>query len=122
MRAAKLFFIALLVGVVSTGCGVFQPATSNINNLQTNVTLDDADYTVVKRVSGTATGRYILGFGGLRKKALIEEAKSNMLQEAGLEGGARAVINTTVEYKANFFGVMTKLHVTASGYLVEFNG
>jgi hypothetical protein len=56
----------------------------------------------------------------LSKKALIAEARNEMLREANLEGGARAVINETVEIRGTSFPFFGRKLVTVSAQVIEF--
>lgn len=59
--------------------------------------------------------------GGVNKKALIENSKAKMYQNADLTGKARAVIDVTSEVKAmTIAGLYTKVYVTTSGVVIEF--
>ena len=71
-----------------TSCGLGSNLTSNQNSLQTNVVLNKNNYKVVKTINGEATATYIFGIGGLSAKALRDNATSNMIKNAKLDGKA----------------------------------
>ena len=72
-----------------------------------------------KRVEVALT--YIFGIGGHSNKALIEKAKSKMLENANLIGGARAIINLTTESHISIiYPIYFKRTITVSGHIVEF--
>lgn len=117
----KKFTIIALLGAMSlTSCAGHLGLTSNVNNHSTEVVLSKKNFKVLKSVRGEASVTYILGIGGLSKKALIADAKAQMLKEANLEGGAKAIINETVEIKGSNFPFMGKKLVTVSAQVIEF--
>ena len=108
------------MGLLVSSCGVHQEATSNYNQLQTQVVLDKANYDVVGTASGECTQVYIFGIGGLSKKAMSESAMGEMYKNANLSG-SRAVINANVQYKAStILGVYSKVTAIANGTIIEF--
>lgn len=104
-----------------TSCGLGSNLTSNQNSLQTNVVLNKNNYKVVKTINGEATATYIFGIGGLSVKALRDNATSNMIKNAKLDGKAQAIVNTQVSVK---IAVVTPLYVkkiaTAQAQVIEF--
>ncbi len=91
-----------------TSCAGHYGLTSNVNNHSTEVVLSKKNFKVIKSVSGEASVMYVLGIGGLSKKALIAEARAEMLKSAELEGSAKAIINETVEIKGSSFPFVGK--------------
>ena len=74
-----------------------------------------------KMVEGTATATYIFGIGGLKRQALVEEARINLLDNYQLQDN-QALVNTTVSFKMTFvlpFFMQNKCTVSAS--VVQFN-
>lgn len=121
MKNLKLltFFIAFVVAL--TSCGIHSANYTNHNNISTNVELNKNNFKVVKKVSGSSSSAYILGLGGLSNKSLLEKAKSEMYDNAGLEGGAKAVINITTDIHYSTFSIFyISKKATVSGYLIEF--
>jgi hypothetical protein len=112
----------LLIGIMFlfTSCGIHNGLTSNINNHQTEVVLSQKNYKVIDYVKGEATATYVFGIGGISKKALIQQAKANMLKNADIVGGSKAVINETVEIHQSFFPIVTQYTVTVSAHIIEF--
>lgn len=43
-----------------------------------------------------------------------------MLSKVNIEGGAKAIINQTVEIKRSYFPIIRTYTVTVSGHIVEF--
>ena len=121
MRKLLMLFVlaATLFGVSS--CSLQDPMTRNLNQNLTNVVLQDNNFKIVQKVRGEAQADYLFYFGGFRKKGLIEEARTEMLENANLIGSSRAVINENVEMSVtSFAGIFSYVKVTVSGYVVEF--
>ena len=116
--------ILFLFGIVSvllfSSCGVHFPLSHNLNQTVTNVNLSEKNYTVVKTVSGEAETKYILGFGGLKKRSLLEVAKKEMIADAEMDGKSRALINVTVEEYVKSFVFVTRRKVVVTAQVVEF--
>ena len=114
-----LVLFATLLGVSS--CSLHGSMATNVNQNSTNVVLQDNNYKVIQKVVGESQANYVFYFGGIRKRALIEEARSNMLENANLVGSSRAVINETFETSVTTFaGIYSYVKVTCSGYVIEF--
>ena len=116
----KITIIAFLGAMLLTSCAGHYGLTSNVNNHSTEVVLSKKNFKVIKSVSGEASVMYVLGIGGLSKKALIAEARAEMLKSAELEGSAKAIINETVEIKGSSFPFVGKKLVTVSAQVIEF--
>lgn len=115
-----LFALVATMGLLVSSCGVHQEATTNLNQLQTQVVLNQANYKVVGTASGECTQVYIIGIGGMSKKSLSESAMSEMYKNANLTG-SRAVINANVQYKvSSVLGIYSKVTAIANGTVVEF--
>lgn len=119
----KLIFITVITlsGMLSA-CSASYEATSNQNQIQTSVLLSQNNYKVVGQVKGESKQCYVLGIGGLSNKSLKESAMSEMLNKANLQmqGNARAVINTNIQYKNQFYVLWGKKKVIANGTIIEF--
>lgn len=116
-----LFMMAIALGLLVSSCGITEQATQNVNELQTQVVLTEANYQVVGTATAELTQKYVFGFGGISKKALGQSAMSAMMKNADLQGGARAIINANVEYDVvTYLGVYTKVTATATGTIIEF--
>lgn len=100
----KVLFISVIAfSAMLTSCSVSQEATSNQNQIQTSIVLNQKNYKVIETVTGESKQNYVLGIGGLSRKSLRESAMSDMLKKANLKGEARAIINTNVQYKNQFY-------------------
>jgi hypothetical protein len=112
-------FIATII-TLFTNCGIHSGLTLNLNNHNTEVVLSQANYVVIKSIQGSSSAKYFLGIGGVRKKALISEARAQMLRDQDILGSSRAVINETVETHRAFAFFFTSYTVTVSAHLIEF--
>lgn len=117
----KVTIVALMSSMLlTTSCAVHSGLTSNLNNHSTEVVLSKKNFKVIKTVTGESSVTYVLGIGGLSKRALIAQARAKMLEEAGLEGGAKAIINETVEVKGSNFPFVGKKLVVVTAQVIEF--
>lgn len=117
----KVLFISVIAfGAMLSSCSVSQEATSNQNQIQTSIVLNQKNYKVVETVTGESKQNYVLGIGGLSRKSLRESAMSDMLKKANLKGEARAIINTNVQYKNQFYLLWGKRKAIATGTVIEF--
>ena len=111
----------VLLVAAGAGCSAFRPSVFNLTHNQSQVVLDEADFTVVKRVEGVETVRYFFGIGGVLKNGLVGAAKSDMYNNAGMSG-SQAIIDTHVEFKTSNIipGVWGSVRCVASGTVIEF--
>ena len=120
MKKIKLLSIVVSTIVIMGSCGVHSSLVGNINTNATNVELSKKNFNVVGQVKGKSTATYILGFGGIRNKSLIEKAKAKMLDEANLTG-AKAIVNVTIEdHYTMIVPFFYRKTVTASAHVIEF--
>jgi len=112
----------LLIGTMFlfSSCAVHDGLTSNQNNHTTEVVLAKKNFKVTKSVQGESQAMYVLGIGGLSKKAMVAEARADMLSKANIVGSSKAIINETVEVKHSLFPIVRLYTVTVSGHIVEF--
>jgi hypothetical protein len=117
----RFLFLLLGITILFSGCSVHSGLTSNVNNHTTEVVLSKKNFKVIESVQGEAQTMRVLGIGGLSRKAMIAEARANMLSKANIVGGSKAIINETVESKHSGFPIIVQFHtVTVSGHIVEF--
>ena len=108
------------MGLLMSSCGIHQDATSNYNQLQTQVVLNQANFEVVGTAKGECTQVYIFGIGGMSKNSMRESATSEMHKNANLRG-SQAIINSNVNFKyTTILGVYTTVTATANGTIIEF--
>ncbi len=121
MKALKTVLLVIFSSLLLVSCGIHTTTVRNVNSNLTNVQLSTNNFKVVDRVSGKSTATYILGIGGLSTKALIEKAKSRMLEKASLIGGSKAIINVTTEdHVALIFPFFYRKTITVSAHVIEF--
>ena len=116
----KIFFLLIGITFLFSSCAVHNGLTTNLNNHTTEVVLSKKNFKVIESVQGEAQAMYVFGIGGLSKKAMIAEARANMLSKANIVGGSKAIINETVEITNSRFPIVRLYKVTVSGHIVEF--
>jgi hypothetical protein len=120
-NTTKLITLLAVVMFLAAGCGIHYVPSSNRTVNGTRVELTKGNFKVVKTVKGNSTATYVLGFGGISNKALIEKAKADMLENADMEGKARTIIDLVTEYHlTRVFPFYYQKTVTVSGTLIEF--
>lgn len=100
-------------------CSAHLYNTSNHNISETQVVLDKANFTVIGKVSGSASASYVLGIGGLSQKSLKGNAVAAMYENANLTG-SQAIINVTFKQRVSCILICSEIEYTASGTIVEF--
>jgi hypothetical protein len=121
MKTIKILIVFFMTSILMTSCGIHSAMFANINNNVTHVELSKKNFEVVEKVSGKSTATYVLGIGGLSNKALIENAKSDMLKYVDFLGYSRALINVTTESHISIvYPFFFRRTITVSGYIVEF--
>lgn len=116
----RIYFASVLFAVVVlSGCGITQNLTTNGNVTQTNVELASNNYRIVKQVQGSAQATYVLGIGGLSRRALADNSYANMVKQAGLKG-SQAIINITTEQKIQFYVVFGVRKFITYATVIEF--
>lgn len=113
------FFAAAIAACLSlTSCGVATTASNNIN--ETKVILQSNNFKIVGQAYGESKATYVLGMGGLRKKALRANAIDEMSKNANLHG-AQTLTNVTTHMSVK---MITPLYVqvtcSATGNIIEF--
>lgn len=111
----ELVVLVLLFGLVAVlvGCSAHvgvQPTTG--------ATVDRANFEVVNSVEGHAQNFRYFGFGS--PGAMLQRARLDAINEAGLPGSDRAIINWTSDYEYTFYGFVLKEEVTLSGEVVRY--
>ena len=111
-----LLFSVLLAGLIS-GCSM---SRGNIgHSIITDIQLSEANFKVLKSVSGEAQANYFFGIGPSDQN-LLAQAKRDMLSEADLIGGSKAVINVTTDIKHIGFIIWRQKKASVSGEVIEF--
>ena len=119
MKKVLLFF-AVIVTMMLSSCGFTNNAISNENQNQTSVVLSQANYEVVATAVGESSQTYVLGIGGLSKKALTTNAISELYKNANLTGNQQ-IINITTTTSIENWVVYSKHRAIARGYIIEFD-
>lgn len=116
----KIFkFAAISFAALSLGsCGIVTPVSNNLTD--TRVVLDRSNFKVIGQAEGESSATYILGIGGLSKKALKNNAINEMSKNANLKGSQTLTNITTQSSIKTFLGVYTKITYTATANVVEF--
>ena len=117
------YIAALLICVFAfSGCAaVSSHLTSNVNTIQTNVVLSEANFHVVKQVEESVSATYVFGIGGMGKKHLCDAAVERLVGKANLQG-SQALVNVTVRQTfQNVLFFYQKVTTTANGLVVEFD-
>ena len=114
--------VAMTVAAVLllASCGISQNLTTNANLNQTNVVLSQKNYHVVKNVEAQVSATYLLGIGGLSKKALHNNAVAELTKKANLTG-SQALVNVTVKNSAKLYFIIGKFTCEAEGTVIEFD-
>ena len=73
----------------------------------------------ITTIKGEASDNKIFGFLGL-KKSVLAEARRNMLNQANLEGSARAVINERIEVHRSYMFILETYTIVVTAEVIEF--
>ena len=113
-----LFLFAV---ILLAGCGVSSGLMNqySVNGANSNVVLQKDNFKVLGTVSGEASDSYLFFIGG-KTQNLIAKAKKNMIENAGLVGTSKAIINITLEEHNKFAFVYIKKTITVHGTVIEF--
>jgi len=113
--------LLLFAVILLAGCGVSSGLMNqySVNGANSNVVLQKDNFKVLGTVSGEASDSYLFFIGG-KTKNLIAIAKKNMIENAGLVGTSKAIINITLEEHNKFAFVYIKKTITVHGTVIEF--
>ena len=117
----KFFSICAFVAATLSLTGCVGVANTVSNNLtQTQVVLSDNNFKVVGQAYGEASATYICFIGGLSRKALYNNAVSEMTKNANLKG-SQTLTNTTMHYSSQMITPFyVKVTCSASATIVQF--
>ena len=106
----------LLFTVLLTSC-----AASLAGNMSGSAALSSNNFSYVqKNVHGMSQATYILGIGGMKREAIVNEAKVKMLANNALRDN-QALANLSVDFKhSNFLGIVKTVKCYVSADIVEF--
>ena len=112
--------MAVAAVLLLASCGISQNLTNNTNLQQTNVVLSQKNFHVVKNVEAEVSSTYVFGIGGCSKKALHNNAVAELTKKANLTG-SQALVNVTVKSSGKMVFFWSKLTISASGTVIEFD-
>lgn len=114
----KLFVTGILIVFMSSCASVH----NGYNSFATSTVLSQAnfDYTQ-KYITGTSTATYILGIGGMKRDALVNDAKQDLMKSISLKSN-QALANVTVDFKLEYIfgGIYVRMICTMNADVVEF--
>ncbi len=88
--------------------------------LSSNAVLINNDFKIIGLGIGESESLKVLGFGGLKKDALVFDAKNDLYKKVELKQG-QALTNITVDFKHEFYFIYSKTKVIVTGEIVDFN-
>jgi len=100
------------------GCSVTVGSIGH--GIHTEVQLNQNNFTVIKSVTGEATATYVLGVFGPSKGNLLDQARRDMVEKAGLVGTSNALINVTTDMKTEWNPIFVSKTAYVSGEVVQF--
>ena len=110
-----------IIATISTmimGCSATMGGIGH--SIITEVQLNQNNFKVIKSVTGEASAEYAFGLLGPSKGNLLDQARRDMIKQAGLVGTSNAVINVTtdIQISYNIFSLTKTAYV--SGEVVQF--
>ena len=118
MNVRKLVVVlgVFSIGMIMTGCSMTNGFIGNA--IVTEVQLNQANFDVLRSVTGEASASYFLGIGPSGQN-LYAKAKQDMLRKAKLKG-SQALVNITSDEKRSGFIIWRQHKVYVSAEIVEF--
>ncbi|MEQ8303344.1 MAG: hypothetical protein RIB47_08140 [Cyclobacteriaceae bacterium] len=121
MKQLKKLSLAIMMVLGLNSCGVNIARVYNHNSNATQVQLTRNNYKVTDKVTGTAEVSYVLIFGGMDKKRLFQNAYADMVNNANITAGSKALVNVVTE---EHVGGVPPLYytrtLTVSANVIEF--
>lgn len=116
LKRLALVLAVVAVSIWSVGCSTTHGSIGH--GIMTKVQLNQANFTIVRSVTGTATADYFFGIGP-DEQDLLGLAKRDMIRQAKLKG-PQAIVNVTTDIQQTgaLFGYQKKAFV--SGEVVQF--
>lgn len=112
--------MAVAAVLLLASCGISANLTTNHNLNQTSVVLSQKNFHVVKNVEANVSATYVLGIGGISKKALQSNAVAELTKKAELTG-SQALVNVAVHVSYADYVLFSKVTYRAKGTVVEFD-
>jgi len=104
----------LLIVLVTSSCA------THLGYLSSNAVIVDNNFRIIGIGVGESESIKIFGFGGLKKDALVFDAKKDLYKNIELKSG-QALTNITVDLKNEYYIVYSKLKVIVTAEIVDFN-
>ena len=102
-----------------TSCGVASTTSNNVT--ETKVVLSEKNFKVVGQAYGEAKATYVFGMGGIRKKALRNNAIDEMSKNANLSG-AQTLTNITTHTSVKMVTpIFFQRTCSATANVIEFH-
>jgi hypothetical protein len=114
------WFMATVMATTLTITGCSMTGGYLGHSIQTEVQLSKKNFKVIKSVTGEAKATYFLGVFGPSKANLVDQARRDMIEKAGLVGTSSAVINITTDIKKEWNPIFNAFTVYVSGEVIEF--
>lgn len=119
MKKNILASIAIVATLSLSSCGMTHTTSNNIN--QTQVMLKEKNFRVLGQVYGEVKATYILGLGGIRRRALRANAIDEMTRNAQLTGSQTLVnVTTHTSWKGIFPFFYQQVVCDATATVIEF--
>jgi hypothetical protein len=116
----KMFLLLSVATLLLSSC-----AATHSGNILNSTALSAPNFTYVKRnIHGKSTATYFFGIGGLKRQALVEDAKQDMLftESGSILNENQALANVTINFKNTYilFGLYVKVTCTIGADVVQF--
>lgn len=111
----------LKISVLITIAIFFSSCAFHTGFMANSASLSSSNFSYTKmNATGTSTTTYILGFGGMKREAMVNDAKQNLLSTNPLQNN-QALSNITVNFKmVTYAGVYGKSTCTVTADIVTF--
>ncbi|MCG8184212.1 DUF6567 family protein [Tenacibaculum piscium] len=111
----SMFILSMVLLLSSCAAGLSGFMTDSASLSSNNFTY------AKKNVQGVSQATYVFGFGGMKREAIVNEAKQKMLKNNSLKDN-QALANLSVDYKySSFLGIVNTVKCYVSADVVEFN-
>ena len=110
----RVLFFSTIVLLMTSSCAFHSGMMTG------NAAITNPNFQYVALAQGTATTTHVFGIGGIKKTALIFEAKKDLLKRYPLRKG-QALANVTVDMKKTYAFCVVKTRATVTADVVDFN-